>query len=171
MNHFRPNLTGSTARKLPEPHGLNGAAPSYGVCPNLTGSMKQTPSVTGNCLPAGRLASGRTSREDPTFRRTSRRRRGWNEPHGLNEPLPHRATRAQWCGNCPNHTGSMTQSSNLLNQSYRVCPNLTGSMKQTLSVNVSPGRSSSFGPDLSRGPHLPQNEPPETRVERTTRAQ
>ena len=39
-------------------------------------------------------------------------------------------------------------------------------MKQTLSVTRSPGRSSSFGLDLLRGPNLPQNEPPETRVER-----
>ena len=39
-------------------------------------------------------------------------------------------------------------------------------MKQTLSGTRSPGRSSSFVLDLLRGPNLPQNEPPETRVER-----
>ena len=31
---------------------------------------------------------------------------------------------------------------------------------------MTPGRSSSFGPDLLRGPSLPQNEPPKPRVER-----
>ena len=41
---------------------------------------------------------------------------------------------------------------------------------QTPSVKVSPGRSSSFRPTLSRGIDLSQNEPPETGSARTNRA-